>query len=139
MNADHPLINFNGAILVDSLAAGFIQIQNRRFPAVRIMLNQTLTYPLLAYGTQGAEIYAYCVESRRMSKKQLELYAQCYLVPDRRSGTQLPVVSRLTWYVSQEFREQCAEQVESILGGDTPGDEVYPVFTGDPLAVFKSD
>jgi|GEM_PF-1984544 hypothetical protein len=133
-----PLINFNGAFLVQSLVVGSLQIHARRTMAVRVLIQQTLQYPVLAYENHAAQIYAYCLESRRQGKKRLEAYAPCYLVRDHQSGELVPVIASITWYLSGEFRNGCADVVNAILGGDVPGDEVYPPFEGEPFAVFKA-
>lgn len=138
MSLHAPLINFNGAFLVESLVVGSLQIRDLRKPAIRVLIQQTLQYPVLAYENHAAQIYAYCFESHRQGRKRLEAYAPCYLARDHQSGNLVPVISSITWYVSETFRNGCADVVNAILGGDVPGDDIYPPFEGEPFAVFKA-
>jgi len=133
-----PMINFNGTFLVSSLVVGNLRIHSKRVFAVRILLHQTLNYPVLAYENNAAEIYAYCYEWHRRGRPRIEAYAPCYLVTDQQSGTLMPVIGRITWYIPSSVREKCAQQVEAILNGEIPGDEIYPAFQGSPFAVFTT-
>jgi hypothetical protein len=136
MNNAAPIINFNGAFLVDSLEVGSLLMCSKRVTAVKILLLQTMRYSILAHGRTAAEIYAYCFESHLSGNKKLEAYAPCYLVADQQSGGMLPMVVSITWHIKTALRKKCIHQVEAVLAGDFLGDETYPVFQGKPFAHF---
>ncbi len=133
-----PMINFNGAFLVNSLVVGHLRIQSTRVFAVRVLLHQILNYPVLAYENNAAQIYAYCYQWHQIGKPRIEVYAPCYLVTDQQSGTLVPVIGRITWYIPTSVRDKCASLVEEILNGEIPGDEVYPAFQGSSFAMFTT-
>ena len=133
-----PMINFNGAFLVNTLVVGHLRIHSKRVFAVKILLHQTLNYPVLAYENNAAEIYAYCYEWHQLRKPRIEAYAPCYLVADQQSGALVPVIGGITWYIPSSVREKRAQLVGEILNGEIPGDEIYPVFQGSPFAVFTT-
>ena len=133
-----PMINFNGAFLVSSLVVGHLRIHSKRVFAVRILLHQTLNYPVLAYENNAAEIYAYCYEWHQLGKPRIEAYAPCYLVADQQSGSLVPVISSITWYIPSSVRERCAQLVGEILNGEIPGDDAYPEFQGSSFALFTT-
>jgi hypothetical protein len=139
MSIPAPIINFNGAFLVDSLEVGSLLLSTRRVTALKISVLQTMIYSVLAYGRPAAEIYAYCFEAHKTGKKKLEAHTPCYLVADRQSGGMLPVIASITWYVKPALRTKCIEQVEAVLAGDVLGDETYPVFQGKPFAHFATE
>ena len=131
-----PIVNFNGAFLVESLEVGSIIHQSKRVFAVRILIQQTLNYPVLAHGRKAAEIYAYCFDAHKNKKPWLEAYTPCNLIADQPTGNLTPVVENINWYVSPALRTRCESQVESVLKGDVLGDDVYPLFQGKPFARF---
>jgi hypothetical protein len=139
MNKAAPIVNFNGALLVDSLEVGSLLISSKRVSAVKIMLHQTMNYSVLAHGRIAAEIYVYCFDAHQSGRRKLEVYAPSIMVEDRQSGRLLPVIANITWYVPPALREECADQITAVLGGDVLGDETYPVFQGKPFALFNSD
>ena len=134
-----PIVNFNGAFLVDSLEVGSIVFFSKRVMAVRILFHQTLNYPILAYKHFAAEIYAYCFHAHKNNKLKLEVYAPSHMIEDQQSYRLMPVIASITWHISPVLREICADQVAAVLGGDVLGDETYPVFQGKPFAVFNSE
>lgn len=129
-----PLINFNGTFLVDTLVVGSLLIAERRTFAVRVDLLQTRRYPVIAHGQHAAEIYAYCLDGYKQGRTKLEAYSPCHLVTNREDGNLIPIVSRITWYLSPEMKTRCEATVRSILDGDIPGDERFPMFDGKPFA-----
>ena len=134
-----PIINFNGAFLVDSLEVGSVLISSKRVSAVKIMLHQTLNYSVLAHGRIAAEIYVYCFDAHQNGRRKLEVYAPSTMLEDQQRGSLMPVIENITWYVSPALRKQCADQIAAVLGGDVLGDETYPVFQGKPFALFNTE
>jgi len=134
-----PIVNFNGAFLVDSLEVGSILLLSKRVLAVRILFHQSLNYPVLAYEYPAAEIYAYCFHARQNNKSKLEVYAPSHMIEDQQSNKLMPVIANITWHISPAFREKCANQFAAVLGGDVLGDETYPVFQGKPFALFRTE
>jgi hypothetical protein len=118
-----PTINFNGSFLVNSLELGWIQILSRQFFAVRIMFHQTLNYPVLAYESLAADIYAYCFDARQSGRSKLEAYAPCYLLKDQQSGSMTPVIASITWYTPPILHKRDAEQVTAILTAENREDQ----------------
>jgi hypothetical protein len=139
MNISVPIINFNGAFLVDSLEVGSLLLFSKRVTAVKISVLQSITFSVVAHGRPAAEIYAYCVEAHLSSKKRLEAHAPSYLVIDQQSGSMLPVIASITWYIKPALRTKCIALVEAVLAGDFLGDEIYPVFQGKPFAHFAAE
>ena len=139
MNNNTPIINFNGAFLVDSLVVGSLVISSKRVSAVRIMLQQTLNYPLLAYGRTAAEIYVYCFDAHVNKKRKLEAYAPCIMVRDQYTDGMKPLVTSISWYISSAMRKKHADQVTAVLHGEILGDETYPEFQGNPFALFETE
>jgi len=132
-----PVVNFNGAFLVESLEVGSIIHQSTRVFAVRVLIQQTLSYPVLARGRLAAEIYAYCFDAHQNNRSRLEAYVPCRLFqqPEQR----VPVIENVTWYISTALRERSAAQVAAVLKGDVLGDGVYPRFRGEPFARFTTN
>ena len=139
MNFNSPTINFNGAFLVNSLEVGSLQIMSKQFFAVRILFQQTLNYPVLAYENSAAEIHAYCFDAHQRGDLKLEAYAPCYLMQDQQSYNMTPVIANITWYVPSILLKGCADRVETVLAGDAPDTVVNPVFEGKPFALFSAE
>jgi hypothetical protein len=135
MYLNSPTINFNGAFLVNSMETGSLQIMSKQFFAVRILFQQTLNYPVLAYENSAAEIYAYCFDARQRGNLKLEAYAPCYLLQDKQSDNMTPVIANITWYVPSALYKRCADRAEAVLAGEVSG----PVFQGKPFAVFSAE
>jgi len=129
MTSGAPVVNFNGAILVGSLETGTVLVGEKSAPAVRILMRQTLNYPILVLGKLATEAQAYCACAHEKGVTRLEAYAPCYLARDLQSGGLVSVATRIAWYVPA--LAPCAEEAVAwqTVNGATPfavfGEESY--------------
>ena len=135
MHKGAPVINFNGAMRVETLVIGAIQVNAERVPAIQVAVNQTREYALLAHGRVAAEVYAYCFAAHKARLQHVEAYIPCYLVRDQ-TGVNQAVIAGVTWYVSSELRKNAAAHIATALNGEKLGNGKYPKCQA-PDAVFS--
>jgi len=107
-----PVINFNGVFLVNSLEMGTALVGEERVEAARIVMRQTLNYPILVLGELAAEMRAYCACASQQGMARIEAYALCYLARDLQGGSLVSVASRIAWYAPALDRA-CVTQGQS--------------------------
>ncbi len=109
-----PVIDFIGALQVDSLELGAIEVNTQPIPAVKFLLKQNKPYLILASGHQAGEIYAYCTVALKNGIGEIDIKIACTLIMDT-EGNLHTITSCLTWYTSSTLREHAAARMLNIF------------------------
>lgn len=128
-----PSIDFHCALQVRSLEVGSILLNDQSIPAVRFMVKQNQVYPLLANGQEAGQIFAYCAAALDHGIEEINSRITSVLVTDTRGNPHV-VVSDVTWFTSNQLREQAASRILRVLEGDN-GDFPY---LQDPFAYIRA-
>jgi len=116
-----PAIDFVGALRVNSLEIGRIEVNDQSIPAVRFVLKQNKPYPILVSGHQAGEVYAYCAAALEKDIRDINVKIACTLLMDI-EGNLHTITSRLTWYTSSTLREHAAARMLDIFDHGASGE-----------------
>ena len=116
-----PVIDFIGALQVESLELGTIDVNAQPIPAVKFLLIQNQPYLILASGHQAREIYAYCAVALEKAISELDVKLTCTLIMDV-NGNLHTITSRITWYTSSTLREHAAARLLNIFEKSAQGE-----------------
>jgi hypothetical protein len=108
-----PVIDFVGVIQAKSLEIGIIEMNGQPIPAVRFLLVQNQPYPILAFGTQAGEVFAYCASALENGMENIDVKITCNLITDV-IGSLHVTTSSIAWYTSREVRDNVAVRILNI-------------------------
>jgi hypothetical protein len=129
-----PVIDFTGSIQVRSLEIGSVEVNEQPIPAVRFLLDQNQSYPILAFGYQVGEIYAYCASALEMDMEDIDVKISCTLLTDIKGNLHV-ITSSFAWYTSNAFRENVAARIRHVFEKTAKGE--FKICTV-PFIVVKS-
>jgi hypothetical protein len=109
-----PDVDFVGAMNVESLEIGVVELKKQSIPAVRFSVHKNQQYSILASGHQAGEIYAYCAVALEHGIKDIDVKMACALLMDA-SGALHMTVSKITWYTSSDLRERAAVKLLNVF------------------------
>ena len=113
-----PAIDFVGALRVNSLEIGRIEVNDQSIPAVRFVLKQNKPYPILVSGHQAGEVYAYCAAALEKDIRDINVKIACTLLMDI-DGNLHTITTHITWYTSSTLREHAAARLLNIFEKST--------------------
>ena len=116
-----PAIDFVGALRVNSLEIGRIEVNDQSIPAVRFVLKQNKPYPILVSGHQAGEVYAYCAAALEKDIRDINVKIACTLLMDI-DGNLHTITTHITWYTSSTLREHAAARMLDIFDHGASGE-----------------
>jgi hypothetical protein len=108
------MIDFVGVVQVNELELGNIEINAQSIPAVRFVLKQNRSYPILASGHLAGELYAYCAAALEQGIEGLDVKIACALMLDIHGDSHL-IATDISWYSSRELRRQAATGILDVF------------------------
>ena len=116
-----PAIDFVGALQVNSLEIGRIEVNDQSIPAVRFVLKQNKPYPILVSGHQAGEVYAYCAAALEKDIRDINVKIACTLLMDI-DGNLHTITTHITWYTSSTLRKHAAARMLDIFDHGASGE-----------------